>query len=77
MSRRTLQRAIADRGFTYSQLLSESRLRRAVQWLDHTNKPINEIARELGYTDAANFSRAFRRRTGLSPSDFRDGVKRT
>jgi AraC-like DNA-binding protein len=77
MSRRTLQRAIADRGFTYSQLLSESRLRRAVQWLDHTNKPINEIARQLGYTDAANFSRAFRRRTGLSPSDFRDGVKRT
>ena len=77
MSRRTLQRAIANRGLTYSQLLGESRQRRAVQWLDHTNKPITEIALDLGYTDASNFSRAFRRCTGLSPSDFRDGVKRT
>ena len=77
MSRRSLQRAIANRGLTYSQLLSESRLRRAVQWLDHTNKPIIEIAQDLGYTDASNFSRAFRRRTGLSPSDFRDGIKKT
>lgn len=71
---RTLQRAIASPGYTYSQLLSESRLRRAVQWLDHTDKPITEIALELGYTDVSNFSRAFRRRIGLSPSDFRDGM---
>ena len=76
MSRRGLQRAIAKRGLTYRQLLSESRLRRAVHWLDHTNKPIVEIALDLVYTDASNFFRAFRRRTGLSPSDFRDGAKR-
>jgi AraC-like DNA-binding protein len=75
MSKRTLQRKIAQTGLTYMTLLGEVRLRRAVHWLSHTNKPIIEIALELGYTDTSNFSRAFRRGTGLSPSDFRYGLK--
>ena len=76
MSRRSLQRAITKRGLTYSQLINERRLRRARYWLDYTKKPITEIALDLGYTDASNFSRAFRRNTGLSPRDFRDRAKR-
>lgn len=32
---------------------------------------IVEISNELGYTDSANFTRAFRRWSGLSPQAFR------
>ena len=72
ISKRTLQRALANEGLTYSQLLSAIRIRRASSWLDHSDKPIIEIALELGYTDASNFARTFRRHTGMSPRTFRN-----
>ncbi|WP_415872818.1 helix-turn-helix domain-containing protein [Burkholderia ubonensis] len=37
--------------------------------------PIAQIAYRLGFTDVANFSRAFRRTHGISPSDYRDGAE--
>ncbi|MER5837517.1 AraC family transcriptional regulator, partial [Streptomyces sp. NPDC002130] len=33
---------------------------------------VSEIATELGYSDLANFSHAFKRWTGRSPKDFRN-----
>jgi len=72
ISRRSLQRSLAQQGLTYSQVLAETRLRRAVDWLDNTDKPVGDIAFDLGYTDASNFTRAFRRQTGVSPQTFRD-----
>jgi AraC-like DNA-binding protein len=77
MSVRTLQRRLADQGLTYSQVLDETRLRRAADWLENTDDPVAQIAFELGYTDASNFTRAFRRHTGLSPQAFRDTARVT
>ncbi len=71
MSRRTLQRQLGGRCTTYCDILNQSRMRRARDWLDHSDRSVTEIAFDLGYTDASNFTRAFRRHTGLSPSDFR------
>ena len=71
MSRRTLQREIARRGTTYAEVVHHSRMRRACEELDNSDKTVTEIAFELGYTDASNFTRAFRRETGVSPSAFR------
>jgi AraC-like DNA-binding protein len=71
MSRRTLQRRLAAAGLTYSQLVNETRTRLAAEWLRSTAMPISEMAASLGYTDASNFTRAFRRRTGISPRAFR------
>lgn len=71
MSRRTLQRAIGQQGLTYLGLLNDFRMCKAAERLDSMEKPITEIALELGYTDASNFARAFRRHSGLSPSDYR------
>ena len=71
LSVRTLQRRLADIGLTYSQLISESRMRLAVEWLTDSDMSIAEIAGSLGYTDAANFARAFRRQAGMSPRSFR------
>ena len=71
MSRRTLQREIARRGTTYVDIVHHSRMRQACEDLDGSDKTITEIAFELGYTDASNFTRAFRREIGISPSAFR------
>jgi AraC-like DNA-binding protein len=47
------------------------RLRQAADWLENTDKQVEEIAFDLGYTDASNFARAFRRQSGVSPQAFR------
>ena len=76
MSRRCLQRRLSEQGLTYSQMLAETRLRMAAVWLERTDKAITEIAYDLGYTDASNFTRAFRRKTGVPPQTFRDNIRK-
>ena len=76
MSRRSLQRGLASLGVSYTDLLTMVRLRRAADWLERTDKPVVEIALDLGYTDASNFTRAFRRETGASPTRFRETAGR-
>ncbi|XKG39484.1 helix-turn-helix domain-containing protein [Marinobacter sp.] len=54
--------------------LGESVLKaRAIQLLRYTNRSVSEIACELGYADLCSFSRAFRKWTGKSASEFREG----
>lgn len=71
MSPRTLQRRLAEIGLTYSQVVKGCRVRLAAEWLAESDSAIAEIAASLGYTSAANFARAFRQQTGMSPSFFR------
>ena len=71
MSKRSLQRLLAEQGLSYSQMLAEVRQRLAADWLENTDKSVGEIAFELGYTDVSNFSRAFRRQVGITPQVFR------
>lgn len=47
------------------------RLERARELLTHTGMNLSQIADALGYADAANFTRAFKRWTGHSPSRYR------
>jgi AraC-like DNA-binding protein len=67
LSVRTLQRRLADHGRTYSQLLEEARHQAALQLLGDKSVKIVDVALELGYSDPANFARAFRRWTGSNP----------
>ncbi|MEA3275058.1 MAG: AraC family transcriptional regulator ligand-binding domain-containing protein [Pseudomonadota bacterium] len=76
LSRRSLQRGLATLGVSYTDLLAMVRLRRAADWLERTDKPVIEIAFDLGYTDSSNFARAFRRETGSSPAAFRETAGR-
>ncbi len=48
------------------------RLRKASEWLDGTDWPIQQISDELGYANPFHFSRAFRSFTGLSPRNYRN-----
>lgn len=47
------------------------RLRKASEWLDADDTPIQEIADRLGYANPFHFSKAFRGFTGLSPRAYR------
>lgn len=71
MSVRTLQRRLAETGVSYSDLVDEVRLASALSLIDDRSIRLSDVARRLGYADAANFDRAFRRWTGYSPSQVR------
>jgi len=67
VSVRTLKRRLADGNTSYSALLDELRQERALLLLRDGNLSREQIAERLGYSDAANFNRAFRRWTGKTP----------
>jgi AraC-like DNA-binding protein len=70
-SARQLQRRLTAQGCSYRMLLTRGRVRRAQEWLRSSELSVAEIAAELGYTDASNFARAFRKASGLSPAEYR------
>lgn len=71
MSGRTLQRRLNEAGCTYSDLVETARLGLAERLLRKKDVKIVDIAFHLGYADAANFTRAYRRWTGSTPQRFR------
>lgn len=72
MSERSIQRELAERGTSFSALVDTERERLASLLLEDPAGPtIAEIAWRLGYSEPASFTRAFRRWTGVSPSDWR------
>lgn len=75
MSERSLQRGLAARGYTFKRLVESVRFEAAVRMLDDPDTKIVEIAADLGYTDSANFTRAFRRWAGVAPRAFRRGAQ--
>ena len=72
---RTLQRRLNEQGLTYSDLVEDLRYREACRLLKRTDKPVAAIATALGYRDPSHFSRAFRRWSGLRPSQYRTGQR--
>ena len=58
-------------GKSAHRMLSDRIHYEARRLLSESDLPINEIARRLGFTSAAYFSRAFQKATGKSPRDFR------
>ncbi len=75
LSSRTLKRRLAEQGTSFSTLLEEARQLDAIMLLRKPQLSLERVATELGYTDPANFTRAFKRWTGLTPSAFREKDK--
>ena len=71
MSARTFQRQLNEEGASFSELLAEVRRSETLKRLKERNVTIAAIATDLGYSDQATFTRAFRRWTGVPPSWFR------
>ena len=71
MSIRTLQRRLAAAGTTHDVLVAQARFATAAAVLESTDAKILDLALDLGYSDHANFTRAFRRWAGCSPREYR------
>lgn len=59
-------------GISLKQYILQVKMDRAKADLSETAEPVSQIAFRLGFTDAHNFSNAFRKITGFSPSEYRD-----
>jgi AraC-like DNA-binding protein len=71
VSPRTLQARLEEEGTTFAAVLDGTRKERAIALLAQPDLPISVIAVRAGFATPSAFTRAFRRWTGLSPSDFR------
>ena len=71
MSGRTLQRRLADRGYTFQDLVDESRRQLAERLLSQTSYPLAEISFLTGFSEQSAFNRAFKRWAGQTPRSFR------
>ncbi|MBM4228369.1 MAG: AraC family transcriptional regulator [Gammaproteobacteria bacterium] len=71
LSKRTLQRRLDAEGTSFSLLHAEVRLERARELMRFGGMGQDDIARQLGFSDASAFSRAFKAWTGRSPRGFR------
>lgn len=70
LSPRTLDRYLNKEGVRYRDLAQEILHKKAIALLTAKKLSIAQIAYELGYTDSANFSRAFKRQAGVSPTSY-------
>lgn len=73
MSTRTLERKLAALGLTFNGVVDAYRREKALWLLRHTESSMEQIATELGFCGAKNFSRTFRRWYGSTPSRMRKG----
>lgn len=67
VSRQTLFRKLKAEGITFEKVLDELRYKLAVHYLEERMISVNETSYLVGFSDAAAFSRAFKRWTGSSP----------
>jgi AraC-like DNA-binding protein len=60
------------RGISLKQFITSQKMETACYYLTDSDKTVSEIAVELGFSDVHNFSKAFKKVTGLSPSSYRN-----
>lgn len=71
VSPRTLVRRLGNAGTTYQAMLDEIQFERARGLLARRDWRLAGIARELGFHDAASFTRSFKRWSGMTPGHYR------
>ncbi len=71
MSRRTLQRKLAEADITYQKLVDDTRRDLALRHLENPRHSLTDITFLLGFSQQSAFTRAFKRWTGMSPAEYR------
>jgi AraC-like DNA-binding protein len=76
VSLRTLQRKLREEGESYAHIVKVVKKEMAENYIQDSQLSINEIAYLLGFSDQANFTRAFRRWNGNTPSQYRLNLRK-
>ena len=71
VSPRTLIRQLAAEGTSFQRIHDGVRRDVAIRELVHSERSIDSIARQVGFSSGTNFHRAFRRWTGATPGSYR------
>jgi len=71
MSPATFKRKLKERNTTYQDIKNEIRLQEASLLINQLDS-IENVAEHLGFSDASNFTKAFKTWTGLTPKEFRE-----
>jgi AraC-like DNA-binding protein len=71
MHRRTLHRHLRTEGLAFRQIANEIRFEIACNLLANTDMALSQIAAALKYSEPSAFTRAFRRWSGQTPSEWR------
>jgi len=71
VDRRTINRRLASEGQSYSSVLDTVRTDMVRSFVEHGQRPLNEIAGMLGFSGLSAFSRWFRNRFRRSASQWR------
>ncbi|MEK5029964.1 helix-turn-helix domain-containing protein [Paenibacillus sp. FSL P2-0089] len=58
-------------GSNFSQYIWQRRVDEVIRLLENTSAPLKEIIEQVGYLDAPNFIRKFKKETGLTPGQYR------
>jgi len=74
LSPRSLERRLKELGAVFKTMVSEMRRRLALEYLSDRHT-LAQIAFLLGYSEVSAFNRAFKKWTGVSPSQYRAGKR--
>ncbi len=77
MSARNLRNHLSQAGTSFREMHNEIRRSYADLYLAETPVHLEDIARKLGFSDQASFTRAYRSWTGNTPGDYRRQAKST
>lgn len=76
-SERSLRRRLADNGLVFRDLHDRVRAEYAMELLREARLPIAEIGARVGFHDAREFRRAFKRWTGMAPTVARSSARQS
>ena len=74
MTDRTLRRRLQQEGTSFHVIIDDVRYSLAKEYLHTTRMTADDIALVLGFSDTANFRRAFKRWSGMATSQYRTSV---
>jgi AraC-like DNA-binding protein len=76
MSEATLRRKLAAENTGFSEILSDTRMNRALGLIQTTTLPMAQVALEVGYDSPSQFAARFKERFGVNPRHVRGGSER-
>ena len=64
-----------EMGMSYAEYLRQRRIYQASNMLSDSNMKINEIVKNVGFSDVVSFRNAFKKYVGLTPKEYRNQTR--